>query len=119
MEKWKVIEGFNSYRISNLGRIKSYKKKSKGRILKPYLSKKGYLRIDLYGDNKGLSKKANRIKAMIHVLVAKAFVENPDPENLVEVDHIDRVRDNPIATNLRWIDREGNMSNRRCSRESL
>lgn len=117
MEQWKVIVGFESYRISNLGRVKSYKKGSNGKILKPYHTRKGYLRIDLYGNSEGLSRKANRSKALIHVLVAVAFVENPDPENFSEVDHIDRVRDNPVATNLRWIDREGNMNNRRCSKE--
>lgn len=40
-EEWKLIDGFTGYYVSNLGRIKSYKRdKENGCIIQPRLSKK-------------------------------------------------------------------------------
>jgi len=123
-EEWKDIPKFNgAYKISNIGRVKSYNR-SKGKILTPAINKHGYLRIHLYDrdstnktDNKGNGRylKNNRTVHMIHVLVGENFVHNPDPENFNELDHINRISDDPVFWNLRWIDRVGNMNNRRCT----
>lgn len=40
---------------------------------------------------------------LVHILVAECFV--PNPNGYDTVDHIDRVRDNNVYTNLRWCDR--------------
>lgn len=47
----------------------------------------------------------------IHRLVAECFI--PNPNNYVEVDHIDRDPSNNNVTNLRWADRSIQMKNRR------
>ena len=39
----------------------------------------------------------------VHRLIAIAFVENPDPVNFVQVDHIDGNRMNNNVSNLRWV----------------
>ena len=51
----------------------------------------------------------------VHRLVARAFVRNPNPAELTQVDHIDRSKANPDsnkASNLRWINRTLNLQNR-------
>ena len=51
----------------------------------------------------------------VHRLVARAFVRNPNPAELTQVDHIDRSKADPTsnkASNLRWINRTLNLQNR-------
>ena len=45
-----------------------------------------------------------------HRILAKHFI--PNPENLQEVDHIDRDKRNNALENLRWVTRSQNLSNR-------
>jgi len=54
----------------------------------------GYRRINLHNRN-GMAVRS------IHRLVAQAFI--PNPENLPEVDHIDRNKSNNAVENLRWV----------------
>ena len=51
-------------------------------------------------------------KVLLHRVIAQQFIDNPDPEHLVEVDHIDHIRDNNILENLRWVTKEENLRNR-------
>lgn len=65
----------------------------------------GYLRVGL-GQGDGTQK-----KELVERLVASAFLDNPDPEHLTDVDHKNQ---NPLdnrVDNLRWIDKSGNMCN--------
>ena len=74
--EWKVVEyPFCSYEVSNMGEVRNRNTK---RVLKPQISKKGYLRVHLYGD-----KCAKFVS--IHRLVAIAFLENP--LGLPEINH--------------------------------
>jgi hypothetical protein len=68
-EEWKVVEGFEDYQVSSLGRVKSLKF-NKERILKPIKSGKynnSYLQVGLSKNNKTYFKK-------VHKLVAEYFL---------------------------------------------
>lgn len=67
IEKWKIIEGFPRYMISNQGRIKSLIGKEK--LLHPFTTNKGYLSIKL--SKKNTIKGQYIIKSFkVHRLVA-------------------------------------------------
>ena len=91
-EIWKYIEGFNEYKVSNLGRILSLKS---NKYLTPYKNRE-YLMVRLYGNN-------TTSNCYVHRLVAKAFIPNYD--NLIEINHKDENKTNNIFTNLEWCNR--------------
>lgn len=92
-ELWKDIKGFEGkYQVSNLGNVKSLKRKEI-KILLPLISKKGYCCVCLY-------KKCKFKHAMIHRLVANAFI--PNPENKPQINHIDGNKKNNHIKNLEW-----------------
>ena len=63
----------------------------------------GYIYVDLR-DNEH-----KRHKCYIHRLISLQWIQNP--ENLPEVDHIDRNKLNNTIENLRWVDRFINRRN--------
>lgn len=88
------IKGFEGrYAVTSCGRIWSYRSK---RFLKPGKDKDGYLFVML---GKGNPRK-------VHRLVAEAYIPNPD--NLKEVNHIDKNRQNNCLQNLEWCNRRQN-----------
>lgn len=109
IEVWKEIVGYEKYyHVSNLGNVKtlerfikngqfSYFKKSK--LLSPGTNPDGYKTVVLYGEN-------HKRQFKVHVLVAKAFIDNP--RNLEMVNHIDEVKDNNNLKNLEWVSRMEN-----------
>lgn len=95
-EEWRDIEGFEGkYMASNTGKVKSlnYNKTGKEKILEGVDYGYGYLYVVLYKDGKGKPCRINR-------LVAMAFIPNPD--NLPEVNHKDKIRTNNNVENLEW-----------------
>lgn len=95
-EIWKDID--SRYSVSNLGNVKS-NYANKERILKPIQNKRGYLTVDLRSPGK-------RKTMLIHRLVAKAFI--PNPNNFLEVNHKDEDKTNNCVDNLEWCDTKYN-----------
>lgn len=123
-EIWKPIKGYEGwYEVSSYGRVRSLdrmetlsdgrKRLRKGRILKSSKSNCGYLRIVL-------SKSNEKKYALIHRLVAQAFIQNTD--NLPQVNHKDEDKTNNCVflkkdgsvdldkSNLEWCDAKYNMN---------
>jgi len=87
-EIWKEIEGYDGdYFVSNLGRVKSFKRYKEGKILEPNKNNSsGYLRVYLY---KNGEKPKNK---QIHVLIYENHIRKI-PEGYV-IHHIDFSKDN-------------------------
>jgi hypothetical protein len=93
-EIFKDIENSNGiYQVSNLGNVRSYNKNKDGKILSAAVNQKGYLIVNLRGDIRKTS--------VIHRLVAKAFL--PNPENKKEVNHINGIKNDNRLDNLEWV----------------
>lgn len=106
-EVWKDIEGYEGhYEVSNLGRVKSLKRK-KSMILRQWVAggcrllgvepQYFHIVVSLEGHNKNLK---------VHRVVAKAFI--PNPEGYPQVNHLDGDRSNNKASNLQWTTNAGN-----------
>lgn len=110
VELWKGLDFTNGvYQVSNLGRVRSVdreveyvnyrgticKKNYKGIIMKTNLTWAGYERVTLHHDSKDEG-------FMIHALVAKAFIQNDNP-NRTQVNHIDGNKLNNTVENLEWV----------------
>lgn len=102
MEVWAEVIGFKGYYVSNTGMLKSCRKRNEC-IMTPQYSKDGYMCNNLW-DGILYHKKS------IHRIVAETFI--PNPENLPEVDHIDRDKSNNNVSNLRWVSMSQNRINR-------
>ena len=87
------------YEVNRFGVVRNVKSK---KIVKGYIEKNGYVRIKF--DNKCLG---GIVRTTIHRLVAEAFI--PNPNNLPEVNHIDRNRANNCVENLEWCTHSENM----------
>lgn len=72
----------------------SNKNIKRGKILKLYISKKGYLQVNL-------TKNRQSKTSSVHRLVATAFIQNP--KNKPEVNHIDGNKQNNKIDNLEWV----------------
>ena len=88
-EIWVNIPEYDDYQISNLGRVRSYKK-NKITILHSWIANTGYMTVCL--DNK---------KYSIHRLVANAFIKKEKDKNCVN--HIDGNKLNNSIDNLEWV----------------
>lgn len=97
IEEYRKLREYPNYRIYNTGKIYSehYKK-----FIHQHDDNSGYLQVTLVGLHGRKTIKA-------HILVARAFLPNPD--NLPEVNHIDCNKYNNKVTNLEWVSKHDNM----------
>ena len=95
MEIWKTVSDNPNYEVSNTGRIR----RVGASIDHSTRDCKGYRATDLYINGK-------RKKSRVHRLVAEAFIANPD--NKLEVNHIDGNKYNNNVTNLEWVTKKEN-----------
>ena len=102
-EVWKDVPGYEGYyKASNLGKIKSVErivkhncggpKKINERILKGYINRYGYIRVDL--SKEGINKQFSA-----HRIVALTFLGESD----LVVNHIDGVKTNNNINNLEYV----------------
>lgn len=97
-EIFKNVVGFEGlYKVSNKGRLFSL---LTFMFMNPNKSDKGYYKVGLRKNNKSHTK-------ILHRLIAKAFIANP--ENKKEVNHIDGDKSNNCIDNLEWCTPSENM----------
>lgn len=89
-ERWKIIEEYPLYMVSNLGRIKNIET---GHILIGGFDRDGYRQVTLQAGSKQVCRRICR-------LVAIAFI--PNPNNLPCVNHKDEIKTNDCDWNLEW-----------------
>lgn len=90
-EEWNTINDFPNYEVSNTGIVRNRKT---GRILKPYSNRGGYLVVIL------MNSKGERKCLLVHRLVAKAFI--PNPNAFPQINHKDGNKHNNFVDNLEW-----------------
>ena len=86
-ESWRQINNHPNYEISSMARIRNTRT---GYILTPYDDGTGYLRVKLDGEN-----------CRLHILVAVAFI--PNPENKPIVNHKRGKKQDCRASQLEWM----------------
>ena len=104
-DDWREIKGFPHYRINRHGQVKRLDAvivdsrgipyRRKGRILNNRKTPGGYVQVDMSEDGVIHGR-------FVHVLLAKAFI--PNPNNLPIVNHKDENPSNYDLSNLEWCD---------------
>lgn len=98
-EVWKDVQGFEGYyQVSNLGNIFSL---INNRKMKTTINKRGYCQTMFCGN-------VQRKNIRVHIIVAKAFI--PNPQNKPAVNHINGIRNDNRLENLEWVTNKENTS---------
>ena len=104
MEIWKTHKVYNSIQVSNLGNVRNA---LTFEIKKQHISDTGYYKCNAKGSNGWKTLRVNR-------LIADMFCENPN--NLPFVDHINGIKTDNKAENLRYITQPDNLKGRFISK---
>jgi hypothetical protein len=97
MSRLRVLDLFSGYTIREDGVVTS----RFGRVVKPQVSKNGYIRVELWENGRGR-------KHLVHRLLAQVFI--PNPKNKPQVNHIDGDKANNALLNLEWVTQSENQS---------
>lgn len=106
MEKWKDINGYEGYyQVSSYGRVRSLDRLVSNRFIKGSILKQNergkYLCVCL-------SKDKMKKSYSVHILVANAFIDNPN--NLPCINHKDEIKTNNRVENLEWCTHKYNIN---------
>ncbi|MCM1043563.1 MAG: NUMOD4 motif-containing HNH endonuclease [Corallococcus sp.] len=85
-ERWKSVAEHTDYEVSNMGKVVN---KRTEKLLTPFDDGKGYLRVKVDGKN-----------LRLHILVAVAFIPNPEGKKVVN--HIHGKKHDCRASQLEW-----------------
>lgn len=96
-ERWKAIEGFSNYEVSDRGRVRN---KDTNYILRPGLAGNGYYTVALYKDKKATTQ-------YVHALVSDAFISRR--EKSMTVNHKDGDKTNNNLSNLEVVTYSDNL----------
>ena len=99
-DEWIRLSNHPDYEI-NVNYPHQIRKSKTKRIIKEFVNTNGYIRLTL---NKKIFYK--------HRIIAEQFIENDDPENKTEVDHINRDKTDNHIENLRWCSHSDNNKNK-------
>ena len=108
MEEWRTVvydgEVFEGYEVSNMGRVRSLNYKGHGKVqeLKPFVTR-GYLQVNV-------CKGGKMKKCYVHRLVAFAFIENDNPIEKTEINHISEDKTDNRVDNLSWVTPKQNIN---------
>lgn len=94
-EEFYIVPGFTNFAISKKGIVKSVKY---NRILNVNIGPYGYPYVNVYDADKSRWRSVS-----LHILLARTFIHNSDPENKFFVNHKDGDKENLILTNLEWV----------------
>ena len=92
-EIWEPLLGFPKYQINPKG----IRNCITHEILTPSLSSEGYLVSSLYINTTDVRTKH------LHILMATQYIFNPDPTNLIEVNHKNGIKTDFRIENLEWV----------------
>ena len=105
-EEWRPVVGYERlYEVSNLGRVKTLPRMvwnhngyyvRKPQLLTQRTNYKGYLVVSLTKEH------SNDKSVFVHRIVAKAFIQNPKPNEYDQINHIDGIKTNNHVDNLEW-----------------
>lgn len=91
-EVWKIVDRFNKYECSNLGKIRHIKNRN---ILNPTVCSQGYYLVGLCNNDTPVKQKYIRV----HRIIANVFLSK---SGKVQVNHKDANKLNNIVSNLEW-----------------